>query len=114
MAKPPQKWYFENSRANIQRKSPGSTVEASSAAPALRLYLRPARPVTTDGGLWTRLYLSDLLLTAMPRLHDLLTRRRPQTAHAFGAARGLWIEFAALWLYVSLWWKPLATALTGR
>ena len=65
-------------------------------------------------GNWAQLYLSDLLLIAMLGAYDLITRRRLYAAYILGAAWGLGLEFAAVWMYVSPWWKPVATVLIGR
>lgn len=65
-------------------------------------------------GNWAQLYLSDFLLIALLGAYDLLTRRRLYPAYVRGAAFGLAVQLAALWLYVSPWWKPVATGLIGR
>lgn len=65
-------------------------------------------------GNWAQLYLSNLLLIAMMGVYDLIGRRRLYSAYIFGAAWGLGLEFAAVWLYVMPWWKPVATTLIGR
>ena len=65
-------------------------------------------------GNWAQLYLSDFLLIAMIGAYDLISRRRLYSAYVLGAAWGLGLEFAAVWLYVSSWWKPVATVLIGR
>ncbi len=65
-------------------------------------------------GNWAQLYLGDLLLVAMLGAYDLISRGRLYPAYAFGALWGLGLEFAAIWLYVSPWWKPVATTLIGR
>ena len=65
-------------------------------------------------GNWAQLYLGDLLLAAMVGAYDLISRGRMFTAYVLGAACGIGLEFAAVWLYVSPWWKPVATTLIGR
>ena len=65
-------------------------------------------------GLWAQFYLSDLLLVALVGLYDLLSRRRLYPAFVVGAAWGLGVEFIGVWLYLSPWWKPVATLLIGR
>jgi hypothetical protein len=65
-------------------------------------------------GNWAQLYLSDFLLVALVGAYDLLSRRRLYSAYVFGAAWGLGVEFVAVWMYVSPWWKPVATVLIGR
>jgi len=65
-------------------------------------------------GNWAQLYLSDFLLVAMLGAYDLISRRRAYSAYVFGAVWGLGVEFVAIWLYVSPWWKPVATVLIGR
>jgi hypothetical protein len=65
-------------------------------------------------GNWAQDYLSDLLLIATIGAYDLITRRRLYSAYIYGAAWGLGIEFAGIWLYVLPWWKPVATMLIGR
>ena len=63
---------------------------------------------------WAEAYLSDFLLIAMLGFYDLITRRRLHPAYVFGAIWGLGFELIAIGLYVSPWWKPVATALIGR
>ena len=72
--------------------------------------------VLGDGywGNWAQLYLSDFLLVIMVGVYDLITRRRLYSVYILGAVWGLGLEFAAVWLYVSPWWKPVATVLIGR
>jgi len=65
-------------------------------------------------GIWAQAYLSDLLLVALVGAYDLLSRGRLYSAYVFGAVWGVGVEFAAVWLYVSPWWKPVATVLIGR
>lgn len=65
-------------------------------------------------GNWAQLYLSDFLLVAMLGACDLISRRRLYPAYVFGAVLGLGAEVVAVWLYVSPWWKPVATVLIGR
>lgn len=65
-------------------------------------------------GNWAQIYLSDFLLVAMIGAYDLFSRRRLYAAYIFGAAWGLGVEIVAVWLYMSAWWKPVATALIGR
>ncbi|MGH8288071.1 MAG: hypothetical protein ACREV7_03465 [Steroidobacteraceae bacterium] len=65
-------------------------------------------------GIWAQAYLSDFLLIVMLGVYDLLSRRRLYSAYVFGAAWGLGVEFVAIWMYVSPWWKPAATVLIGR
>ena len=65
-------------------------------------------------GNWAQIYLSDFLLVAMIGAYDLFSRRRLYAAYIFGAAWGLGVEIVAVWLYMSPWWKPVATALIGR
>lgn len=65
-------------------------------------------------GNWAQLYLTDLLLVAMLGAYDLISRRRMYSAYVFGAVWGLGLEFAAVWLYMTPWWKPVATVLIGR
>jgi hypothetical protein len=40
--------------------------------------------------------------------------RRLYSAYMLGAVWGLGVEFVAVWMYVSPWWKPVATVLIGR
>lgn len=72
--------------------------------------------VLGDGywGTWAQLYLADLLLVAVLGAYDLIGRRRLYSAYVFGAVWGLGVEFAAVWLYLRPWWKPVATVLIGR
>lgn len=65
-------------------------------------------------GSWAQAYLSDFLLIAMIGVYDLISRRRLYFAYIMGAVWGLGLEFAAVWLYVMPWWKPVATMLIGR
>ena len=65
-------------------------------------------------GSWSQLYFGDFLLIVILGVYDLLTRRRLYSAYVLGAAWALGFEFAAIWLYVSPWWKPVATVLIGR
>jgi hypothetical protein len=65
-------------------------------------------------GNWAQVYLSSFLLVAMIGAYDLFSRRRLYAAYIFGAAWGLGVEIVAVWLYMSPWWKPVATALIGR
>ena len=78
-------------------------------APALERFLG-------DGywGNWAQIYLSDFILVALLGAYDLITRRRVYSAYIFGAVWGLGAECAAVWLYLSPWWKPVATLLIGR
>lgn len=66
------------------------------------------------GGSWAQEYLSDFLLIALVGAYDLFTRRRLYSAYVVGAVFELGIGFGAAWLYVSPWWKPVATTLIGR
>ena len=74
------------------------------------------RSLLGDGfwGDWAQLYLADLLLVAMLGAYDLISRRRLYSAYALGAVWGLGIESVGVWMYVSPWWKPVATVLIGR
>ena len=65
-------------------------------------------------GDWARLYLSDFVLIAMLGAYDLISRGRMYSAYIFGAVWALGVEFVAVWMYVSPWWKPAATVLIGR
>jgi uncharacterized membrane protein len=65
-------------------------------------------------GNWAQAYLSDFLLIVMIGVYDLITRRRLYSAYVWGAIWGLGLEFAAAWLYLAPWWKPVATMLIGR
>ena len=65
-------------------------------------------------GNWAQLYLSDFLLVAMLGVYDLVSRGRVYSAYVFGALWGLGVEFVAIWMYISAWWKPVATMLIGR
>jgi len=65
-------------------------------------------------GIWAQFYLGDFLLIALVGVYDLLSRRRLYSAYVFGAIWGAGVEFAAIWFYVSPWWKPVATVLIGR
>jgi uncharacterized membrane protein len=65
-------------------------------------------------GNWAQLYLGDFLLIALVGAYDLISRRRLYLAYVLGAILGLGAEFYAIWLYVSPWWKPVATGFIGR
>lgn len=65
-------------------------------------------------GNWAQLYLSDFVLIGILGAYYLISRRRLYSAYVLGAVWGLGVEFVAVWLYVSPWWKPVATALIGR
>ncbi len=65
-------------------------------------------------GIWAQLYLSDFLLIILLGAYDLIGRGRLYSAYVLGAVWGLGLEFAAAWMYVSPWWKPVATVLIGR
>ena len=65
-------------------------------------------------GNWAQLYLSDFLLVLLLGAYDLIARRRLYRPYVLGALWGLGLEFAAIWMYVSPWWKPVATVLIGR
>ena len=65
-------------------------------------------------GNWAQLYLSDFLLAALVGAYDLLSRRRLYSAYVFGAVWGVGVDLVAIWMYVSPWWKPVATVLIGR
>lgn len=81
-----------------------------------RWWARGLESLVGDGywGNWAQLYLSDFLLIAMVGAYDLISRRRMYSAYIFGALWGLGVELAAVWMYMSPWWKPVATALIGR
>lgn len=65
-------------------------------------------------GQYLQLYVFDFLLVALLGVYDYVTRRRLHPAFIAGAAWGLSLEFVIIWLYVSPWWKPIATMLIGR
>ena len=65
-------------------------------------------------GSWLQDYLSDFLLVALIGVYDLISRRRLYSAYVLGAVWGLGVEVVGVWLYVSPWWKPVATTLIGR
>lgn len=65
-------------------------------------------------GNWAQLYLCDFVLISMLGAYDLISRRRLYSAYVVGAVWGLGAEFVAIWLYLSPWWKHVATALIGR
>jgi hypothetical protein len=65
-------------------------------------------------GTWTQFYLADFLLVALIGAYDLFSRRRVYAAYVLGAAWGLGVEIVGVWLYMSPWWKPVATTLIGR
>ncbi len=80
-------------------------------------WLAPHMEKYAGNGYWgnsLKLYLSDFLLVALLGAYDLFTRGRLYGAYVFGAVWGLGLEFIAIWLYVSPWWKPVATTLIGR
>lgn len=65
-------------------------------------------------GSWAQEYLSDFLLIALLGAYDLFSRRQLYAAYVLGAAWELSVGFVGAWLYVTPWWKPVATALIGR
>jgi len=65
-------------------------------------------------GNWAQLYLGDFLLVALLGAYDLVSRRRVYRAYVLGAMGGLGLELLAVWMYMSAWWKPIATSLIGR
>lgn len=65
-------------------------------------------------GSWAQDYLSDFLLIALLGMYDLFTRRRLYFAYVLGSAWELVVGFIGALLYVSPWWKPVATMLIGR
>ena len=65
-------------------------------------------------GTWAQDYLSDFLLIALLGAYDLFTRHRLYAAYVIGGVFELGVGFSAAWLYVSPWWKPVATTLIGR
>jgi len=71
--------------------------------------------VLGDGyiGFWAQMFLSDLLLVVTIGVYDLVTRRRLYAAYVVAAVAGLAVEFAAVWLYMSPWWKSVATGFIG-
>lgn len=81
-----------------------------------RWWARGLESLVGDGywGNWAQVYLSDFLLIAMVGAYDLISRRRMYSAYIFGAIWGLGVEFVAVWMYMSPWWKPVATVLIGR
>lgn len=65
-------------------------------------------------GSWAQYFLGDFLLIALVGAYDVFSRRRMYPTYVFGAICGLAVEFGSIWLYVSPWWKSLATVLIGR
>ncbi|HEX4079538.1 MAG TPA: hypothetical protein VHX61_11785 [Rhizomicrobium sp.] len=63
---------------------------------------------------WTALYVGDVVLIALVGTYDFLTRRRLYPAFVLGSLFGLSVQLIAVRLYVSPWWKPLATRLLGH
>jgi hypothetical protein len=64
-------------------------------------------------GSWAQLYRGDLFHLAMLGAYHLISQRRLYSAYTLGGARGLGIELVAVWMYLSPWWKPVATVLIG-
>lgn len=64
-------------------------------------------------GNWAQLYLGDFLLILLLGAYDLISRRRLYRAYVLGAALGLGAELLAIWLYLSPWWKSVATGYIG-
>jgi uncharacterized membrane protein YozB (DUF420 family) len=69
-----------------------------------------------DGWLqtWMVLYVADFVMIALIGGYDLITRRRLHPAFVAGSLFGLSVQLIAVWLYVSPWWKPVATKLLGH
>jgi hypothetical protein len=63
---------------------------------------------------WLQDYVGDAMLIALFAGYDLVTRRRLHPAFVKGALFGFVVQVIAIWLYVSPWWKPIATHLIGR
>jgi hypothetical protein len=63
---------------------------------------------------WAQNYLDGPLLVAALAGYDWITRRRIHPAVIAGGAFGLGMQLLINWLYVSPWWKPIATHLIGR
>lgn len=65
-------------------------------------------------GEYLQLYVFDFVLAAILGVYDYVTRRRLHPAFVAGTVWGLSLQMAIIWLYVSPWWKPVATMLIGR
>jgi hypothetical protein len=65
-------------------------------------------------GNYLQLYVFDLLLAALIGGYDWITRRKLHPAYVAGVVWALCVQFVIIWLYVSPWWKPVATHLIGR
>ena len=65
-------------------------------------------------GQYLQLYVYDFALAAMLGAYDYITRRKLHPAFVAGTGFGLAMQIIVIWLYVSPWWKPIATMLIGR
>lgn len=65
-------------------------------------------------GQYLQLYVFDFVLAAMLGAYDYITRRKLHPAFVIGTAYALSAQLIIIWLYVSPWWKPVATMLIGR
>ena len=65
-------------------------------------------------GNYLQLYVFDLVLVVLMGAYDWTTRRKLHPAFVAGASFGLAMQAVIIWLYVSPWWKPVATMLIGR
>jgi hypothetical protein len=65
-------------------------------------------------GEWMALYLGDILLIVGLGFYDLSTRKRLHPVYATGATFALSMQALAAYLYVTPWWKPIATRLIGH
>jgi hypothetical protein len=65
-------------------------------------------------GQYLQLYVFDFLLAATVGAYDYVTRGRIHPVVILGTVYGVLVDFIAIWLYVSPWWKPVAEHLIGR
>lgn len=65
-------------------------------------------------GIWMTYFLGNVLLIVAIGLYDAATRRRLHPAYMLGAPLALGLQVLASWLYVTPWWKPIATRLIGH
>lgn len=75
----------------------------------LRTLLGPA--ANGFWGIFLEINLDALLVVGAMALYDGIARRRLHPTFVVGATFVLGLQFVAVWLLVSPWWKPVATAL---
>lgn len=65
-------------------------------------------------GQYLQLFIWNFVLVSLLGAYDLFTRGRLHPVFIIGAVYGVTMDVLICWLYVSPWWKPVATMLIGR